>query len=401
MKEKEIFCREEKEYAYWLCNIPSVGNVTAARLLQLCGSAGNVYHAPEEILGRVMTPAQLEHKRELTRRWRLREEYEKMEEQGISMLLYGEKGYPGRLERIPDAPCFFFYKGTLPRDDTPSVAVIGARDCSEYGRYVASQLGACLGRQGIQVVSGMARGIDCIGQQYALQAGGASFGVLGCGVDICYPAQNRDIYERMLRQGGVLSTYPPGTPPRSRNFPPRNRIVSALADAVVVVEARHKSGTLITVDMALEQGKEVYAVPGRVTERLSDGCNRLIRQGAGVFLSPGDLVEELKGTAGRCGRKAGDAGEDRDGEQGEGEERESRLAGLPEELKQVAGALDYSPRAVEEILRRLPGEYTAVRLNVLLVRLCMQGIARQVTQGYFCLKGESALVDFGKSCIMK
>lgn len=119
-------------------------------------------------------------------------------------------------------------------------------------------------------------------------------GVLGCGVDICYPAQNRELYDRLLQKGAVLSPYPIGTPALARNFPPRNRIVSGLADAVVVIEARVKSGTLITVDMALEQGREVYVVPGRVTDRLSDGCNRLIRQGAGVFLSPECFLEEIR-----------------------------------------------------------------------------------------------------------
>ncbi len=383
MENRKNISREEKEYAYWLCNIPGVGNVTISRLLKLCGSPQAVYDAPEEILCRAMTAAQLEQKRELTRRWRLQEEYEKMREQGISLLLKGEEGYPERLAQIPDAPYSIFYKGALPRDDVPAVAVIGARDCSEYGRYVASQLGDYLGKQGIQVISGMARGIDCIGQKAALEAGGVSFGVLGCGVDICYPAQNRDVYQLLQVQGGVLSIYSPGTPPRSQNFPPRNRIVSGLSDAVVVVEARAKSGTLITVDMALEQGKEVYAVPGRVTERLSDGCNGLIKQGAGIFLTPGEFVAELRGV-----QEVKASRPDRN--------QEARFEELSEELRQVAGALDYSPQAADKILQKLFPKYNALQLNILLMQLCVQGIARQVTQGFFCLNGEYTLADSPK-----
>ena len=216
-----------------------------------------------------------------------------MKEQGIRLVTMGDEGYPRRLKDIPDAPYGLFVRGRLQTDDAPAVAVIGARECSEYGRYVAKCLGATLGRRGITVVSGMARGIDGISQEAALEAGGNSIGVLGSGVDICYPAQNRPIYERLIRTGAVISTYPLGTPALPRNFPPRNRIVSGLADAVVVVEARAKSGTLITVDMALEQGREVYIVPGRVTDRLSDGCNRLVKQGAGIVLSPESFLEEI------------------------------------------------------------------------------------------------------------
>ena len=173
-------------------------------------------------------------------------------EAGIRVVERGERDYPARLLEIPDPPERLYVLGRLPEENLPSVAIIGARECSEYGSYVAARLGECMGRNGIQVISGMARGIDGIGQTAALDAGGSSFAVLGSGVDVCYPARNRRLYERLRERGGVLSEYPPGTPALSRNFPPRNRIVSGLADAVVVVEAREKSGTLITVDMALE-----------------------------------------------------------------------------------------------------------------------------------------------------
>mgnify|MGYP002235004613 CR=1 FL=1 len=196
------------------------------------------------------------------------------------------KDFPGNWQKFRIRLTAFFYRGKLPDENEPAVAVIGARECSEYGRYVAEELGQYLGRAGIQVISGMARGIDGISQQAALSAGGTSYGVLGCGVDICYPAQNRRLYEELLEKGGLLSTYAPGTKPLPQYFPPRNRIVSGLSDALIVIEARQKSGTLITVDMALEQGRDVYVVPGRLTDRLSDGCNHLADAGSGsVFIS--------------------------------------------------------------------------------------------------------------------
>ena len=165
---------------------------------------------------------------------------------------------------------------------------------------MSREFGKGLALAGVQVISGMARGVDGISQKAAIEAGGSSFGILGCGVDICYPEENRDVYNRICVNGGLISEYHPGTEPKPNLFPMRNRIISALADIVLVVEARQKSGTQITVDQALEQGKEVLAVPGRVTDRLSDGCNFLISQGAGVALSVGDVLDRLwRGTNGK------------------------------------------------------------------------------------------------------
>lgn len=283
----------ERMYACWLCNFPGISNSQMHRLLELCGSPETLYLAGKDKWGQVLSPKQVRSLVEYTAKWQPETEYRKMREEGIELVTMADEEYPRRLRNIPDAPYGLFLRGKLLKDDAPSVALIGARECSEYGKYVARQLGAALGRRGVTVISGMARGIDGMGQEAAMETGGYSIGVLGSGVDVCYPAQNRDIYTKLTKTGAILSTYPLGTPARPQNFPPRNRIVSGLADAVVVVEARVKSGTLITVDMALEQGREVYVVPGRVTDRLSDGCNRLIKQGAGVLLSPESFLEEI------------------------------------------------------------------------------------------------------------
>lgn len=300
-----------------------------------------------------------------------------------------EKEYPERLRNIPDAPAGLYARGRLPVKKEVTVAVVGARDCSDYGKYVAEHLGTFLGQNGVTVVSGMARGIDGISQWAALEAGGTSIGVLGCGVDICYPAGNRTLFQRLLKQGTIFSEYPPGTPPRAMNFPARNRIVSGLADAVVVVEARSKSGTLITVDMALEQGKEVFVVPGRVTDRLSDGCNKLIKQGAGILLSPEELLEELKELRERTEergtlREKAEHGKARRGKARAGDTwLKEPPSEVPPELCEVYHALDFFPQSVEQIVAHLSSDLSQSQAAIQLIQLCVENKAVQVSPGYF------------------
>ena len=205
--------------------------------------------------------------------------------------------FPLRFMGLSDVPDGLYYIGSLPDDNIPSVAVVGARSCSSYGRKTAFALGKFLAEHGVQVISGMAMGIDSSAQEGALAAGGKTFAVLGCGVDICYPRTSYAVYDALAARGGIIAEVEPGTKPLAYNFPRRNRIISALSDIVIVVEAREKSGSLITVDCALEQGRTVYAVPGRIGDRLSDGCNYLIAQGAGILWSFEAVMEELEGMA--------------------------------------------------------------------------------------------------------
>lgn len=391
MNQKE-WREREGVYACWLCNFPDINNKQLHRLSDLCGGSEAAYLADKKKWGEVLSAKQVESLARHTARWKPEAEYRKMKDQGIEIVTIGDERYPERLRRIPDAPYGLFVRGKIPQADAPAVAVIGARECSEYGRYVAGVLGEALGRRGVAVISGMARGIDGISQEAALEAGGYSAGVLGSGVDVCYPAQNRAIYEKLIKAGTLLSAYPLGTPARPQNFPPRNRIVSGLADAVVVVEARAKSGTLITVDMALEQGREVYIVPGRVTDRLSDGCNRLVKQGAGIVLSPESFLEEIwqlwetgkkaagAGSGGKAGCKEANAFLER-----------PDTAGLPEELARVAGVLDFDARSPEEIRQRLwdrypEKPYPEKQIVACLMQLCMEDLAIQVSPGRFCCR---------------
>lgn len=392
----------EKYYAQWLCSIPEISNAAMRRIRQACGSLEGALEASEETLKKILTAKQLgtllESRREIGSRERLAERFLEMNRKGIFFTCRGEPDYPSRLMEIPDSPEGIYYRGKLP-EESLSVAVVGARDCSGYGARVAEELGRYLGEHGVQVVSGMARGIDGISQAAALSAGGSSFAVLGSGVDVCYPASNRALYEKLLERGGILSSYPPGTAPLSRNFPPRNRIVSGLADALVVVEARDKSGTLITVDMALEQGREVYVAPGRITDRLSDGCNRLLRQGAGVFLSPWEFLSEIQeATELKRGRKAANTEQSNKvskrqaadamqsnacpRQQSAFPERQA-LRKLPAELEEIYLLLGDTPESLERIAARAPAGISPVQVNTLLMRLCVEGLAVQVSPGHF------------------
>ena len=372
----------ERPYELWLCSFPDIGNRQLVSLTELCGGAQGVYCAGTDKWSQVLKKKQVESLKRFTERWKPREEYEKLNAKGIRLVTLADSLYPKGLREIPDAPYGLFVKGNMPKEGEPAVAVIGARDCSQYGSFVAEHLGEELGRHGITVVSGMARGIDGISQQSALDVGGRSCGVLGCGVDICYPKGNRKLYDRLWSQGCLVSSYPPGTPAMARNFPPRNRIVSGLADAVVVVEAREKSGTLITVDMALEQGREVYVVPGRITDRLSDGCNRLIRQGAIPLLNPQELVRDLYGLQERRSvvhRETGSKRSEVAAEIG------STTVSLSPELMAVYSALELEPMTVEEIRAKLPRDMleNGININASLIRLCLENLAMQVSPGYF------------------
>ena len=383
---------EETYYMQWLQSIHHLSGKSARKVLELYPDPGELLRDAREHWEQMFSAGQgkilWERIQETRSLQDMQEQYEKLMEKGIRFVHERQKEYRARLQPIPHAPLGLYYKGKLPGAEGLTVAMIGARDCSEYGSYVARELGKYLGQRGITVISGMARGIDGISQGAVLEAGGESYAVLGCGVDICYPSSNRNIYDILVEKGGVLSTYPPGTKPLGSNFPPRNRIVSGLADALVVVEARLKSGTLSTVDMALEQGREVYVVPGRVTDRLSDGCNRLLRQGAGVFLDPESFVEELeescflKRISPIKEREKGISMERSPGEEGRGMNRE-KLPELSAELLELWQALEYEPRSVADIREHVKNALSLQQCSTGLMQLVLLGHARQVFSGYF------------------
>ena len=209
----------------------------------------------------------------------------------IREILAMEKAFPERLREIPDSPSCIYCKGRLPEKEEHTVGIIGAREGTDYGKAVARKLAGELSEYGISIISGMAYGIDSAAHLGALEAKGRTYAVLGCGVNICYPSVNYKLYQKIMEKGGIISEYAPGVPPLPHHFVERNRLIAGLSDILLVVEAKEKSGTFITVDRALEQGKQVFAVPGRITDSLSKGCNKLIREGAAVCLGKEDILE--------------------------------------------------------------------------------------------------------------
>lgn len=369
-----VITEQDKAYMHWLYQAAGMGNRGMLRRLVQIGTPQEIYGwASRKLLEDKLSDRYKKKARQITEHaagYDVAAEYERLTARGISFVTAGEAGYPKRLAAIPDAPWAIYYVGKLPDDQEPAVAIIGARNCTEYGRSMAAQFGAALAQAGVQIISGMARGIDGIGQQAALDAGGYSLAVLGCGVDICYPDENRQLYAQLTAAGGICSEYPPGTAPRALLFPPRNRIISGLCDGVLVIEAKERSGTLITVDMALEQGREVYALPGRATDPLSQGCNRLIRQGAALVTSPQELLRELRPEyAGQCDLTKQDIL-------------------LPEgERGKLLQLLDYQPKSMEQLQCEYARAYgrviTIPELCMELLRLCAEGYAGQAGGSYY------------------
>lgn len=220
-------------------------------------------------------------------------ELDRLQNSGISYITREDPNYPARLKNIFDPPPGLFYRGKLPGQDRPAVALVGSRRPTVYGLAVAENLGRQMALAGVTVVSGMARGIDTAAHRGALQENGSTVAVLGCGVDVVYPPEHKQLMEQIISCGAVVSEFPPGTNPNAWHFPVRNRIISGLALAVVVVEAAERSGALITADVALEQGRDVLAVPGNITSPMSKGPNKLIKQGARMVEGPEDILEEL------------------------------------------------------------------------------------------------------------
>ncbi len=288
--------KKDEFYWYWLCNIRGVGNAAIRNLLKMFQTPKEIYDASKDLMDKVsgLSNEQMELMQEMKKSSRIYEDFLQLEERNIHFTHPGKDDYPAQLYEIFDAPYALYYKGRLPDQNRPVVSIVGARGCTDYGRTVATQFAREFATMGIQVVSGMAMGIDAAGHWGALQGDGYTLAVLGCGADVCYPRVNIDLYTRILENGGILSEYPPGTPPMAGQFPMRNRIISGLSDVVVVIEARKKSGSLITVDQALEQNKDIMAVPGRIGDPLSEGCNRLIQMGAQVILTPKDILSNGK-----------------------------------------------------------------------------------------------------------
>lgn len=282
-------------YSLWLNELPGIGIKKVNLLLTHFYNAEGIFHATRQELEKVKGIHSKDVETILYRRnpAAIEKKESNLSNKQITFVSREDTDYPKKLRELYDSPYGIYVKGRLPKEEERLIAMVGARMCSTYGRSMAREIAKALGENKVAVVSGMARGIDGYSHEGCLNAGGATFAIVAGGVDVIYPSEHQQLYERILTNGGVISEYPPGTQPKPGMFPRRNRLISGLSEATILVEAKKRSGSLITADFALEQGKDVYAVPGRVNDPLSEGCNNYIKQGAGIIDSIRGLLEEL------------------------------------------------------------------------------------------------------------
>ena len=285
---------DDKRYWIGFNLIKGIGAVRLQALIQHFGDLELAWNAsPEDLAEAGLGKKVIERIIQASEEVDLGKLWEKIESQGINILTWQDESYPGRLKEIDQPPPVLYIRGEYLPDDLFAVAIVGTRRATAYGRQITEEISSFLAANGITVISGLARGVDAIAHQSTLKAGGRTIAVLGSGVDMIYPPEHRGLAEQMMERGAVISDYALGTPPDASNFPPRNRIISGLSLAVVVIEAGETSGALITAEFAAEQGREVFAVPGSILAPQSKGTNKLIQRGALPLLSMNDLMQAL------------------------------------------------------------------------------------------------------------
>jgi len=350
---------------YWLALslTPGLGSILIKRLLDRFTTPEAVFRASvrelseieglgEKVAGEIRKGPQ---KRLVERELSL------LEEVGGKIITLRDDDYPGRLKNIYDPPALLYARGELRKEDELAVAIVGSRKTAPYGRWITEKIGEDLARHGVTVVSGMARGIDSLAHRGAIQGGGRTIAVLGCGVDVIYPSENRNLFHQIIEHGAILSEFPMGSPPEGGHFPKRNRIISGLSIGVVIVEASSESGSLITAGYALEQGREVFAVPGNVGAEGSRGTNRLIKDGAKLVETSDDILEEILPQWRR--------------EEEEPEKADAPVPDLVGEEETLYKLLGESPLHIDAIIRESqldPGKVSSLLLNLELKGLICQ-----------------------------
>mgnify|MGYP000026525945 FL=1 len=283
------------KYWIWLASVEGLGPVKKFALLNKFETAKRIYNATEkEILKVDGMSDKIVQNMQKAKDAKLLEKYEKyILKNDIKIINISDDNYPAKLKNIYAPPITIFAKGDISLLNSKSIAIVGSREPSKYGIYVAEKFSKELSKEGITIVSGLARGIDTFAHVGALSSFGKTIAVLGSGIDVVYPKENAKYYREISEKGLIISEYIVGTAPESKNFPQRNRIISGLSDGVLVVEARKNSGTMITTDFALEQGKELYVIPGNITSNLSAGTNNLIKEGAKLVTDVYEILEDL------------------------------------------------------------------------------------------------------------
>lgn len=338
--------------------VPGIGPARLARLIERCGAVEAAWRADAFDLAASgldsRCSAALAHAQA---HLDLDAELERAARAGVGLVTIEDAGYPELLRAAPGAPPLIYVRGSLDQIDDWALAVVGTRSPTTYGREATNRLVTELAAAGVTIVSGLALGVDTIAHTTALEAGGRTLAVLGSGVDLPYPQRNQRLAERIAASGALISDYPLGTQPVAGNFPPRNRIISGLSRGTLVVEAGAKSGALITVNFALEQGREVFAVPGPIFSRQSAGTNRLIRSGAALVAGAEDVLAELNMTSAEVQREA-----------------RAELPADPTEAR-LLELLGYEPQHIDELVRgaALP----AAEVGAALTMLELKGLIRQ------------------------
>jgi len=360
---------EDKRYWIGFTLVKGIGAVRFQRLLERFGDAESAWGAaPAELAGAGLSTKLIERLVAVREKVDLARIWEQIQKKGIHVLTWLDETYPERLKEIEQPPPVLYLRGELIPEDTWAVAIVGTRRVTPYGRQVTEQVASFLAANGITVVSGLARGVDAIAHNAALRAGGRTLAVLGSGVDRIYPPENRAMAEQIFEHGAVLSDYAPGTPPESSNFPPRNRIISGLSMAVIVIEAGETSGALITAEFAAEQGREVFAVPGNILAPQSKGTNKLIQRGALPLLSVDDIMQALNLTR-------------------VGQHKAARKALPADEIEaKLLTAIGEEPLHVDEIRNQtgLPVE----KVSATLVMMELKGMVRQVGNMHYVVVRE-------------
>ena len=361
---------DDKRYWIGFTLVKGIGAVRFQRLLDRFGDGESAWRAaPADLAGAGLGLKMIERLVAVREKVDLSLILDQIHSKGIQVLTWLDEAYPERLKEIEQPPPVLYLRGELSPEDTWAVAIVGTRRVSPYGRQVTEEIASFLAGNGVTIVSGLARGVDAIAHSAALKAGGRTLAVLGSGVDKIYPPENRAMAEQIIEHGAVLSDYVPGTPPESSNFPPRNRIISGLSMAVVVVEAGETSGALITAEFAAEQGREVFAVPGNILAPQSKGTNKLIQRGAHPLLSANDIMEALNLTR-------------------VGQHKAARKALPADDVEaKLLEAIGEEPLHVDEIrnLTGLPVE----KVSATLVMMELKGMVRQVGNMHYVREVQS------------
>jgi len=354
---------------YWLglSLVQQMGSVRIQQLVSAFGTARDAWLAPERDLKEAkLPPKALSSLLELRRSLDLDAEVAKVTKIGAYLVTWADSSYPDNLRHIPDPPPLLYVRGTLLNSDILALSIVGTRRATRYGLDVANRMGYWLASQDVTIVSGLAPGVDSAAHRGALQAKGRTIAVMGTGIDSIYPRENKKLADEIVDNGALVTEFAPGTPPTGKNFPRRNRIISGLSLGTLIAEAPKNSGAIITAETALEQGRDVFAVPANIFNEMGAGCNRLIQEGAKLVMRASDVLDELNVT---YTNKVV-------------EQKTEVIAPAGNLEAQVLEALDTEPRHIDEIIRQTGLSTSNVASTLAILEL--KGLAQMVGGMQYC-----------------